>query len=378
MSWKQRTPMLERTEFIKLANQEASNISQLCDSYGISRKTGYKWLRRLREAGLAGLEDQSRRPLHSPNQTSHEMEEQVLAVRAQYPTWGGRKIRRLLQDGGLLEVPSASTITAILRRNEMIAPEEALKHKAFIHFEHEHPNDLWQMDYKGSFRLTEGGACHPLTVLDDNSRFLMGLKSCPNERRTTVQYHLTSIFEEYGLPERMLMDNGSPWGDDLDSRYTLLTSWLLRLDISISHGRPYHPQTQGKDERLHRTLQDELITRNIFITLDQTQMLFDKWRYEYNYIRPHEALQMNTPASRYVPSTRPFPTTLPPIIYETQDFIRRTDDDGRFCFQGRRFRLGKAFPHHEVAVRPTVQDGVFDVYYCKQKVTRISLLENEP
>lgn len=260
----------------------------------------------------------------------------------------------------------------------MIAPEEALKHKAFIHFEHEHPNDLWQMDYKGSFRLTEGGACHPLTVLDDNSRFLMGLKSCPNERRTTVQYHLTSIFEEYGLPERMLMDNGSPWGDDLDSRYTLLTSWLLRLDISISHGRPYHPQTQGKDERLHRTLQDELITRNIFITLDQTQMLFDKWRYEYNYIRPHEALQMNTPASRYVPSTRPFPTTLPPIIYETQDFIRRTDDDGRFCFQGRRFRLGKAFPHHEVAVRPTVQDGVFDVYYCKQKVTRISLLENEP
>lgn len=378
MSWKQRTPMLERTEFIELANQEASNISQLCDSYGISRKTGYKWLRRLREAGLAGLEDQSRRPLHSPNQTSHEMEEQVLAVRAQYPAWGGRKIRRLLQDGGLLEVPSASTITAILRRNEMIAPEEALKHKAFIHFEHEHPNDLWQMDYKGSFRLTEGGACHPLTVLDDNSRFLMGLKSCPNERRTTVQYHLTSIFEEYGLPERMLMDNGSPWGDDLDSRYTLLTSWLLRLDISISHGRPYHPQTQGKDERLHRTLQDELITRNIFITLDQTQMLFDKWRYEYNYIRPHEALQMNTPASRYVPSTRPFPTTLPPIIYETQDFIRRTDDDGRFCFQGRRFRLGKAFPHHEVAVRPTVQDGVFDVYYCKQKVTRISLLENEP
>lgn len=378
MSWKQRTPMSERTEFIEAAKQEQINISQLCDNYGISRKTGYKWLRRLREAGLSGLEDRSRRPLHSPNQTSYEMEEQVLLVRAEHPAWGGRKIRRLLQDWGLLEVPSASTITAVLRRNEMIAPEEALKHKAFIHFEHEHPNDLWQMDYKGSFRLIEGAACHPLTVLDDHSRFLAGLKSCPNERRTTVQYHLTSIFEEYGLPNRMLMDNGSPWGDDLDSRYTLLTSWLLRLDISISHGRPYHPQTQGKDERLRRTLQAELITRNTFATLDQTQTLFDKWRYEYNYIRPHEALQMDTPASRYVPSSRPFPSTLPPILYEAQDIIRRTDDDGRFCFQGRRFRLGKAFPHHEVALRPTVQDGVFDVYYCKQKVNRISLIENEP
>lgn len=378
MSWKQRTPMSERTEFIECANHEESNMSQLCDSFGISRKTGYKWLRRLREAGLAGLEDRSRRPLHCPNQTSREMEERILAVRVEYPAWGGRKIKRLLQDEGLLEVPSASTITAILKRNDMIEPEEALKHKPFIHFEHEHPNDLWQMDYKGSFRLTEGGACHPLTVLDDNSRFLMGLKSCPNERRTTVQYHLTSIFEEYGLPNRMLMDNGSPWGDDIESRYTLLTSWLLRLGISISHGRPYHPQTQGKDERLHRTLKDELITRNTFSTLERTQILFDKWRYEYNFIRPHEALQMDTPASRYVPSSRPFPSTLPPIIYEAQDFVRRTDERGRFRFLGHRYRLGKAFVHHEIALRPTVQDGVFDVYYCKQKVTRISLLENEP
>ena len=370
--------MSEREEFVGRANQDGSNISQLCDSYGISRKTGYKWLRRVGEMGLAGLEDRSRKPCHSPNQTSSAMEEMVLAVRVEHPAWGGRKIRRLLQNRGEVAVPSASTITAILRRSGQIGPEESVKHKAFLSFEHEHANDLWQMDYKGYFQLTPGGYCHPLTVLDDHSRFLIGLKSCPNERRITVQYHLRAIFEEYGLPERMLMDNGSPWGDDGSNPYTLLTAWLLRLGISISHGRPYHPQTQGKDERLHRTLKNELISRHAFHDLEQAQNLFDQWRYEYNYIRPHEALQMNTPANRYISSMRPFPTSLPPIVYEATDYIRRTDDRGELSFRGQRFRIGRAFPNQEIGIRPTVRDGIFDVYFCKQKVSRISLLKEEP
>lgn len=378
MPWKRRTPMSEREEFVGRANQDGSNISQLCDSYGISRKTGYKWLRRVGEMGLTGLEDRSRKPCHSPNQTSSAMEEMVLAVRVEHPAWGGRKIRRLLQDRGEVAVPSASTITAILRRSGQIGPEESVKHKAFLSFEHEHANDLWQMDYKGYFQLTPGGYCHPLTVLDDHSRFLIGLKSCPNERRITVQYHLRAIFEEYGLPERMLMDNGSPWGDDGSNPYTLLTAWLLRLGISISHGRPYHPQTQGKDERLHRTLKNELISRHAFHDLEQAQNLFDQWRYEYNYIRPHEALQMNTPANRYISSMRPFPISLPPIEYEATDYIRRTDDRGELSFRGQRFRIGRAFPNQEIGIRPTIRDGIFDVYFCKQKVSRISLLKEEP
>ena len=266
----------------------------------------------------------------------------------------------------------------ILKRNGMIDPLKALEHKAFQRFEHEHPNDLWQMDYKGSFRLLEGGLCQPLTVLDDHSRFLLGLRACPNQRGITVQKQLTAIFEEYGLPKRMLMDNGSPWGDDLDSRYTKLTTWLLRLGVSISHGRPYHPQTQGKDERLHRTLQEELLIRTSFSNLLEAQKGFDDWRYVYNFVRPHEALAMEVPASRYHASLNPFPPVLPEMIYPDGDAIRKTDERGAFFFRGKRFRLGKAFPAVYIGLRETDRDGVFDVYYYQQRVAKIDLFDAEP
>lgn len=378
MPWKRVTNMSERKAFIEEALAESSNISKLCSNHGISRKTGYKWLKRLKEEGPAGLVDRSRRPRNSPKQVETHMESSVLAVRQEHPAWGGRKIRRILQDTGHHEVPAASTITMILRRNMQIDPQETLKHKTFQRYEHEHPNDLWQMDYKGNVHLLDGGICHPLTVLDDHSRFLLGLKACPNQKGTTVQYHLTAIFEEFGLPNRMLMDNGSPWGDDLESRYTRLTTWLLRLGISISHGRPFHPQTQGKDERLHRTLEDELITRTAFPSLLEAQSTFDNWRQTYNFIRPHEALQMNTPASRYQSSPRPFPASLPKVEYKPDDIVRRTDEKGAFFYAGRRFRIGKAFPGLEIGLRPTDEDGILEVYYCNQKVAKIDLTRQEP
>ena len=167
-----------------------------------------------------------------------------------------RKIKAYLERKEGSRMPSASTITAILKRNEQIDPAESSKHRPFQRFEMEQPNQLWQMDFKGYFALEEGGYCHPLTVLDDHSRFLLGLRACPNEAMVTVKAQLSEIFRSYGLPDRMLMDNGSPWGDDADTHHTIFTAWLIRLGVQVSHGRPYHPQTQGKDERLHRTLQD--------------------------------------------------------------------------------------------------------------------------
>lgn len=378
MPWKRVTPMTERKAFLEEALQNDINFSQLCQKYGISRKTGYKWFGRAQEEGTLELPDRSRRPNTSPNQVSPEIEHKVLEIRAEHPAWGGRKIRRILCDQELQGVPAISTITMILKRNRMIDPLKALEHKAFQRFEHEHPNDLWQMDYKGSFRLLEGGLCQPLTVLDDHSRFLLGLRACPNQRGITVQKQLTAIFEEYGLPKRMLMDNGSPWGDDLDSRYTKLTTWLLRLGVSISHGRPYHPQTQGKDERLHRTLQEELLIRTSFSNLLEAQKGFDDWRYVYNFVRPHEALSMEVPASRYQASLNPFPTVLPEMIYPAGDAIRKTDERGAFFFRGKRFRIGKAFPAVYIGLRETDRDGVFDVYYYQQRVARIDLFDAEP
>ena len=373
MPWKETTPMGQRAGFIAQAKVEGANISALCRSYGISRKTAYKWLKREREGAAAGLVDRSRRPRRSPAQTGADLEAQVLAVRAEHPVWGGRKIRRVLQDRGQQAVPAASTITLILRRKQQIDPAESDKHKPFQHFERDQPNELWQMDFKGYFALQLGGYCHPLTVIDDHSRFLVGLRACQNETFSTVQAQLTLIFERLGLPEGMLMDNGAPWGDDWAHPFTILTVWLLRLGIAVSHGHPYHPQTQGKDERLNRTLLEEVIQHYPMSTLPESQARFDEWQYTYNYVRPHEALHLATPSTRYHPSPRPFPSVLPPITYAPGDVIRKVDDTGKISFHNRTLRVGKAFFHQPVALRPTDTDGVFRAFFCKYQVAQFDL-----
>ena len=374
MPWKEMTNMSQRKEFIVQAKEEGINFSGLCRLFGISRKTGYKWLKR--EASAVGLGDQSRRPQHSPRRTEEAIEAQVLEVRKQHQAWGGRKIRKVLQNQGNKQVPAASTITAILHRHEKIDPDEAQKHEPWQRFERDRPNELWQMDFKGYFALSAGGYCHPLTVIDDCSRFLVGLKACPNETSETVKAQLTTIFQQFGLPERMLMDNGSAWGFDLESRHTTLTAWLIRLGIAISHGRPYHPQTQGKDERLNRTLLEEVIKQRSFSNLQESQTAFDEWWHVYNYIRPHEALQLLTPSTRYIPSPRPFPAVLAPVTYDPDDMIRKVDIVGKIYFRGRTFRISSAFRHQPVAVRPTDQDGIFNVFFCTQKVAQISLRDD--
>lgn len=373
MPWKEITRMSQRSTFIEQAKRAGANISALCRQYGISRKTAYKWLQRERSAGAAGLVDQSRRPQHSPGQTAAAMEDQVLSVRAENPEWGGRKIRRVLQNQGLSEVPAASTITAILRRHQKLDPEESSQHTAYQRFEREQPNALWQMDFKGHFSLAGGGECHPLTVIDDHSRFLVGLKACGDETYPTVQRQLTAIFRQYGLPERLLMDNGAPWGNDWVTHHTILTVWLLRLDIAVSHGRPRHPQTQGKDERLNRSFKAEVLSHQVLTDLTDSQVAFDRWVQVYNGIRPHEALQLDTPADHYTPSPRPFPEVLPPVIYDDDAWVRKVDQAGKISFHNRSFRIGKAFRQQRVALRPTDQDGLFDVFFCQQSIKQIDL-----
>ena len=207
---------------------------------------------------------------------------------------------------------------------------------------------------------------YPLTVLDDHSRFLVGLRACHAERSRSVKHHLEGVFERYGLPERMLMDNGSVW----QGYHTGLTFWLVRLGIQVVHGRPYHPQTQGKDERLHRTLKDELLRHQQFLDMGDCQDKFDDWRGAYNYARPHEALAMQTPASHYRPSARIYTGHFPLIDYEPLDILRRTDVYGRVLFHARHFRVGKAFRLSKVALRPTEVDGIFKVLFVRQRVAK--------
>ena len=369
MPWQEVSTMLLRQEFVMLAKTEGANRASLCRRFGISRKTGYKWLERAQ--GGVVLVDQSRRPHTSPTHTDEAIERAIIRLRDAHPAWGARKLHRRLQDMGWRDLPAPSTIQAILARHGRIDPAESSKHTAWQRFEHEAPNVLWQMDFKGHFPV--GAApCHPLTVLDDHSRFSLCLQACTDQQGITVQGRLSAIFRRYGLPQRMAMDNGPPWGDSPEHPYTPLVAWLIRLGVSVSHSRPYHPQTLGKEERFHRTLKAEVL-RQSFPDLHAVQRRFDSWRYVYNFERPHESLDMRPPASRYVPSVRSMPEQLPAIEYAPGDIVRLVQKKGFFLYRGRKWTVGKAFAGYPIALRPTLVDGSLEVFFCHQKVGQINL-----
>jgi transposase InsO family protein len=354
-----------------LASQEGANVSELCRRFGISRKTGYKWLARGAAEG-ACLSDRSRRPIHSPGRTAPAVEAEIVSLRATHPAGGGRKLRRRLEDMGGDNLPTASTITEILRRHGCLDATEAAKHKAFTRFEHPRPNDLWQMDFKGHVEMRAGGRCHPLTLLDDHSRYALCIAACANEQTQTVQDRLTETFQRYGLPHRMTMDNGPPWGDGPGSPHTLLTVWLMRLGVRFGHSRPYHPQTQGKDERMHRSLKAEAM-QTVHEDLASWQAAFDAWRLVYNTQRPHQALDYAVPARRYQPSSRPYTGRLIEPEYGPDDIVRRVQDKGWFSFKGHEFKVSKAFASQRIALRPTAEDGVLDVVFIAQRISQVNL-----
>jgi transposase InsO family protein len=364
-----------RREFVELASGPDANVSLLCRRFGISRKTGYKWLARLESEADAGLADRSRRPRCSPGRTPGAMEELVVALRKRHPAWGARKLKRRLEDQKHPGVPARSTVNDILHRHGLIDAAESARHAAVRRFERQAPNELWQMDFKGPV-ATAAGTCHPLTVLDDCSRYNILLKSCENQRKETVQEALAAAMRIYGMPVCMLTDNGPPWGScGAEQYWTGLGAWLIRRGVSLIHGRPLHPQTQGKEERFHRTLNAEVLGASPIRDADHCQHKFDIFRGVYNHQRPHEALGMAVPASRYSPSGRAFPESLPPIEYGPDDQVRRVCDYGRISFKGRAYKVGTAFAGEKVAVRSTALDGKMEVFYCHQRVAEIDLRE---
>jgi len=380
MPWQERTKMSLKLEFVTLADREEANMSALCRRFDISRPTGYKWLRRYREEGAAGLEERSRRPDRSPNRTPESVVKAVCEIRERHPSWGGRKIRARLRDKvdrdvdrdvnreeeplpfGPEEVPAASTCQSIVKRNGLVDSDPDRRHAPFERFEKEAPNQLWQMDFKGHFPLVNGTRCHALTIVDDHSRFALALEACPDEQRTTVKKRLEAVFERYGLPRRILCDNSLPWGVPATKQterplYTKLNRWLIRLGIDVVHGRPYHPETQGKAERFHRSLTDEVLRQGRYESLSGCQDAFDQWRHTYNLKRPHEALGLQVPASRYQASGRPFPETMPEVSYSGSDPVRQVSTRGQIQFGGEKFYIGNAFGNHPVVLRPAEAEG---------------------
>jgi len=376
MPWKESSQMSSRLEFVLLAQAPGANVRALCRTFNVSPKTAYKWLARYQLEGESGLADRSRRPASSPGRSSDRLESQILTLHDKYPCWGSRKLRALLPDGFLK--PHHSTIDTILHRHgRQIESVPDLSDVARQRFEHEAPNLLWQMDFKGHFPLTDtrAGRCNPLTVLDDHSRFAVCLSACGNQTRETVQSVLTDTFRRYGLPERITCDNGSPWSSH-GKGLSRLEVWLLRLGIKIGHSRPFHPQTQGKDERFHRTLKRELLDRSGFNSISACQSAFDKWRDCYNLVRPHEALGQKPPVTRYRPSARPFPERIGPVEYEPGDLVRKVKSSGQFNYKSQKFFIGEGLVGQYIALRPSEIDGIYRLFFCDKEIGALDVRNN--
>lgn len=370
MPWKNRGLMSLKIEFLEQALKSTANISATCRHFGISRKTGYKWIERYKEEGLPGIEEGSRRPLTSPSQISEEMTSLILETRRIWH-WGGRKLREHLKNQGVERLPSEATFNRILLRHGQIEENESEKRKHFIRFEREAPNELWQMDFKGHFKLYDTGRCHPLTILDDHSRFSICIVACASEDGRSVREALEKAFRTYGLPEAMTMDNGAPWRGS-QRHLSALTVWLMRLGIRVSHSTPGHPQTQGKLERFHRSLKEEVLKFHQFSSLKNAQTRFDEWREIYNNLRPHEGLGLKCPKDRYKPSPRSYPEKLPDIEYPAGEKIEKVGSAGTIYFRQNHYFVGCHLSQEMVALRE-VDDDIFDVYFCKTKVQRLNL-----
>ncbi len=362
-----------KREFVLQANKPNRDMTLLCRNYKINRKTGYKWLTRFKKEGVAGLAERSRRRINiHPRQIAQDIEKQIIEARKDHPAWGSRKLKKYLENQGVNGLPATSTITDVLRRANLIDPLETEKRETWKRFEHEQPNQLWQMDFKGDFAM-ESGRCFPLTVLDDHSRFAIGLKACGNQRGEGVRNHLINIFERYGMPERINTDNGPPWGNSCRARYTKLSAWLIQIGIKTSHSRSYHPQTNGKIERFHRTLKFELLKNRYFRDCEHAQKIFDEWSDCYNLERPHEGNNMETPITRYRHSYREYIGELSLPEYAIEDKVRKVNKDGVICFLGNHWLVGSAFSGKRIGIRPGEIDGIFKVYFCHQQVAKIDL-----
>lgn len=373
MPWKEVSAMDQRREFVRLALLEGSNRQELCRRFGISRQTGYECLRRY-AGGDTELADRSRRPLTSPLQSPPEVEAAVLAVREAHPAWGARKIAAVIRRDGS-SPPAVSTIHTILQRHGRIAALPGGP-QAKLRFEKEAPNQLWQMDFKGWSRLSNGDQLHPLTIVDDHSRFALCLDACADQRRTTVTHSLERVFRTYGLPQAFFVDNGKPWGDSQDTSWSKLGVWLLKLGVELIHSRPYHPQSRGKNERFHRSLDEEVLSLKPLHSFVHAQRAFNTWREVYNFDRPHGALDHQVPASRFQISPRAMPAKLPQPEYGPHDIVRTVSSTkGYVAFKGRNWKVPEAFCGERLAIRPLSLDDRYGVFFASHQIAIIDLTE---
>ena len=365
--------MDQRVCFIADHRRGLYSVTDLCARYGISRKSGYKWLERYAEGGRAALHDRSRAPHHCPHRIPRDLAQLICGARRSHPSWGPEKLLDWLapRHPGLVW-PAVSTAGDLLARRGLVKKRRRRhphQHPGVVPATTTEPNDLWTADFKGHFRTRDGIYCYPLTIADQHTRYLLscqGLRSIHGVRARPV---FEQAFRTFGLPRAIRTDNGVPFATCGIHGLSQLTVWWMRLGIQHQRIQPACPQQNGAHERMHKTLKAGAI-RPPRGTLAAQQRAFNTFRAEYNDERPHETLGGRTPPSVYRPSPRPYPERVPPLEYPGHFLVKRVTSGGTFRLNHRLVFIANALEHHHLGLEE-VDDGIWSIYFNRVLLARL-------
>jgi putative transposase len=373
MPWSQTTAMHQRTQFIADHLRGTHSVSELCAEYGISRKTGYKWIDRYIHRGPSGLEDRSRRPRTCPNATPEFVSDALVQLRHRHPTWGPKKLLRILTKRHPdWPLPGRTATGDLLKRRGLVLRKTSRRqvgHPGKPSPLIVAPNHVWCADFKGQFRMGNGRYCYPLTVTDGFSRFLLGCHGLQSTAVAGAKPVFQRLFEEYGLPQFIRTDNGVPFATNTLARLSRLSAWWVRLGVLPQLIEPGSPQQNGRHERMHRTLKAE-VTRPPAAAMRSQQHRFDGFRKEFNHDRPHEALEMRTPAELYTPSVRTMPRKIPPLEYPDRYEVRYVSANGGIRWNASWVNLSTTCIGEYVGLEE-IDDGIWNVYFGALRIGRL-------
>ena len=374
MPWMETCSMMERMRFVDGAQTGAYSVLELCERHGVSRKTGYKWLRRFGQEGPEGLKDRSRRPHRSPNRTPEEVEALLIEVRERHPRWGPEKLLAVVKrQHPALELPARSTVAAILKREGLIKSRRKMRRRR-------HPgpptrevtaaNELWTADFKGQFKTLDGSWCFPLTVADEHTRYLLACDGMTSTKGRSVRAVFDRLFRRHGLPQGIRTDNGTPFVvSHAIHGLSSLSVWWIQLGIRPERIEPGKPQQNGRHERMHRTLKDETVCPPAN-SLTAQQERFDAFREEFNTERPHQALEQKRPAEVWKPSSKPYPDGIPSPEYPGHFQLRKVSTTGHIKFKNHALWLSETLKHQVVGLEE-INDGIWSIYFYDVLLARL-------
>jgi putative transposase len=372
MPWREGGPMEERVRFVTEWERGLYQMSELCERFGVSRKTGYKWLGRWEAEGAEGLGDRSRAPQCCPHRVREEVAARLIELRQRHPDWGPRKLLEIVREREpAVRWPAASTMGELFKRSGLVGGRRRRRRSAggfASQTAARAPNDVWTVDFKGQFRLGDGVVCYPLTIMDRVSRFILACEACRSTEQAGVRAAMERVFREAGLPEVVRTDNGVPFVVHGLVGLSTLAVWWMRLGIRPERIRPGHPQDNGSHERMHKDL--KRTTRPPGRNRAEQQQRFEEFRWSYNHERPHEALGQRPPARVWEPSKRAYPARLREPEYPGYAEVRLVNDTGTFRFKGKLVFLSQPLAGQRVGLEET-DDGVWSIRFFDTLLGRL-------